>query len=68
MLDSKIIGFKQTVREFLKSKTNQIAIIAIVGVVVMIPNTTDRFLMSIITPVLLDSLLDEGGLQCLLLQ
>ncbi len=33
MLDNKIIGFRQTVRQFLKSKTNQIAIIAIVGVV-----------------------------------
>ncbi len=32
MLDNKIIGFRQTVRQFLKSKTNQIAIIAIVGV------------------------------------
>ncbi len=33
MLDNKIVGFRQTVRQFLKSKTNQIAIIAVVGVV-----------------------------------
>lgn len=34
MLDKKIVGFKQTVREFFTSKTNQLAIITIVTTVV----------------------------------
>ncbi len=31
MLDKKILGFRQTVRDFLKSKTNQAALVTIIS-------------------------------------